>query len=100
MEKNGFLMKRGAINSNFQTRYFVLKAGKLSYFEAPKDTTSRGTIDLKGAKLHIDLSNELKIVTPSRTYVLRAQTNTERDDWLNAMATQGAVVSQEHGKAC
>ena len=54
-------MKRGQINTGFQTRYFVLRNEKLSYFEAPKDTTPKGSIDVRGAKLHVDVSNELKI---------------------------------------
>jgi len=100
VEKVGFLQKRGQYNTDFQTRYFVMKNGKLSYFCAPKDTTPRGAIELKGAKLHIDASNELKIVTTGRVFVLKAQSNAERDDWMKAAITHGAVVQEEHGKAC
>jgi hypothetical protein len=85
-------MKRGQINTNYQTRYFVLKAGKLSYFEAPKDTEPKGVIDLKGSKLYIDNTNELKISVPNRLYLLRAQSSTERDEWIKAIGSNGATV--------
>jgi hypothetical protein len=93
-------MKRGQLNIDFQSRYFVLRNGKLSYFEAPKDTSPRGVIELKGAKLHVDFSNELKIIVPNRVYVMRAQSNAERDEWMSALVTHGAIVETQHGKAC
>jgi hypothetical protein len=93
-------MKRGQINTGFQTRYFVLRNEKLSYFEAPKDNSPKGVIEVKGAKLHIDASNELKIVTGNRVYTLRGQTNAERDDWMKALVSHGATVQAEHNKSC
>lgn len=93
-------MKRGQINTNFQTRYFVLKGAKLSYFEAPKDESPKGSVDMKGAKLHVDVSNELQVVTVERTYILKAQSNAERDEWMEAMSSHGAVVVEGHNKEC
>jgi hypothetical protein len=93
-------MKRGQINTGFQTRYFVLRGGKLSYFEAPKDTTPKGTIDVRVAKLHVDASNELKIAVPGRVYIIRGQTNAERDEWMRALVLHGAVILNDHNKTC
>lgn len=93
-------MKRGQINTGFQTRWFVLNNTKLSYFEAPKDTSPKGTIDMKNAKIHVDASNELKIVVPGRVYIIRGQTNAERDEWMRAMIAHGAMMQTEHGKSC
>jgi len=91
-EKSGFLQKRGEINTNFQNRWFVLRARKLFYFEQQKDSSPKGTIDLPGARLYMEAPNEIKIACPTRMYVLKAQTVAERDEWIKALCSQGCSM--------
>jgi len=95
-EKTGYLLKRGARNTDFKSRYFVLRDGVLSYYINPKDKTPRGMIDIKGLKVHVDLPTEFKIYTSKRTYFLKTLGVHERIEWVNAVVKQGAVEKLEH----
>ncbi len=55
-------MKRGEINTNFQKRYFVLREGRLSYYEDPKEQSPKGTISLPDTKLQVD-GHEIRLIT-------------------------------------
>jgi hypothetical protein len=47
-DKNGWLLKRGDLNRNYQRRWFVLKGNLLFYFEKAEDREPIGVIVLEG----------------------------------------------------
>eukprot|EP01112_Ceratiomyxa_fruticulosa_P018548 TRINITY_DN594_c0_g1_i1.p1 TRINITY_DN594_c0_g1~~TRINITY_DN594_c0_g1_i1.p1 ORF type:complete len:439 (+),score=108.18 TRINITY_DN594_c0_g1_i1:321-1637(+) len=90
MSKEGYLTKEGGGFKSWKKRWFVLKAGKLSYFKGKGDTEVLGEISLATCG-HIKVtdrkkkSNGFEVATPSRTYYLCADNDQERDEWIRLL---------------
>lgn len=76
----GYLDKRGSkgFHPQMRRRYFVLRGGILRYFE------EKGTIDVRGKRVRADPVNPrlLELQDQSRTWELLAETQAERDHWV------------------
>jgi len=101
-EKEGYLTKEGGGFKRWKKRWFVLKGGDLSYFKNKGDQQSLGVISLPTAG-HIKATDRKKkvygfeIPTPSRTYYLAADTETEKQSWLDALNSKKDEVSKKKG---
>ncbi|KAF0701280.1 Aste57867_8209 [Aphanomyces stellatus] len=95
----GFLAKRGSRNTAFKPRYFELEQKVLSYFRnAPNPNESSaayvtGTIALDSVSAvqpHQDpnVPYGLELVTPTRTWVLAADSPEEYQRWVEAICHQ------------
>ncbi|MPC60243.1 Sesquipedalian-1 [Portunus trituberculatus] len=51
IDKEGYLLKKGEVNKNFQRRWFVLKGNLLFYFEKKGDREPIGVIILEGCTI-------------------------------------------------
>lgn len=98
--KRGWLYKKSpgkTLLTSWKHRYFVLKHGvipRLEYFETANDTRAINVIPLEGSSAREAARNEKDLsagryvfeVTPAsgcaRTYILYAETDTERQDWI------------------
>jgi len=86
----GYLDKKGEWNSALQRRFFRTEnaAGKniLNYYEKSTED-SKGSIELDGAEVSIYSAGHLqiKVKNKKRTYVLKAETDELRDDWIAAL---------------
>eukprot|EP00050_Salpingoeca_kvevrii_P010868 m.11020 g.11020 ORF g.11020 m.11020 type:complete len:1832 (-) comp3123_c0_seq1:128-5623(-) len=98
-ETSGILYKVGAIIKNWRKRWFFLDAvaRELRYYRPPENRELRGRIRLNpGTQVHSVNKFQgkksiegyfVEIVTPKRTYVLRAATSDEREHWITAIAS-------------
>eukprot|EP00742_Colponemidia_sp_Colp-10_P004025 GILJ01004293.1.p1 GENE.GILJ01004293.1~~GILJ01004293.1.p1 ORF type:complete len:539 (-),score=77.25 GILJ01004293.1:103-1719(-) len=91
----------------FKKRYFILKNDLLFYLQSGKDKKPLGVIELSGDGVHIESSSEkesknvqIRIVTPKKVYLLRAETPQECQEWLRALrlakATKGFLSSTKN----
>eukprot|EP00013_Stygamoeba_regulata_P023768 CAMPEP_0177647334 /NCGR_PEP_ID=MMETSP0447-20121125/10243_1 /TAXON_ID=0 /ORGANISM="Stygamoeba regulata, Strain BSH-02190019" /LENGTH=1221 /DNA_ID=CAMNT_0019149909 /DNA_START=85 /DNA_END=3750 /DNA_ORIENTATION=- len=89
--KTGYLTKRGGSYGKWQRRFFVLKSNFLSYFKDPKDAKPAGLIDLENARVYRTNSKKkadihaFEVVTPNRTYYIRAEAAVETEEWIQAL---------------
>ena len=87
--KEGFLSKRGAINQNWQRRYFVLtKDLFLYYFKKETDTKSLGVIDCQNSKVKLGMEENLFTVrdrSKGREFILQSEDLTDRNSWVNSI---------------
>lgn len=85
----GFLKKWTNFTGGYKLRWFVLENGVLSYYKKQDDTESscRGSINLKNAKLHLNSSEKLefRIVTKDSTFHLKANHPVETNRWVWAL---------------
>lgn len=57
----------------------------------------RPYINIKKRKKNKKIEEIINILcSPSRVYVLRGQTNAERDEWMRAFIAHGAIIQNEH----
>ena len=95
IDKEGHLTKRGEMNRAFQKRYFILKGNLLYYFEKKGDTEPIGIVILEGCTVELSESSDaftFELVfqgSGSRTYVLAAESQSEMEDWMKAIACAG-----------
>jgi hypothetical protein len=59
-DKEGWLMKRGAHNTSYRKRYFVLRNKVLKYYQKQKDINPKGKIMMQGCQIRPILSKKLK----------------------------------------
>lgn len=89
------MQKKGLFNKAFQARYFILTGGHLYYY-TPSDAGQhfKGKISL--ANSHVTMvavvdpedENIFSVVTKDRTYVLKAETQAEMEEWIRALNTE------------
>merc|ERR1719437_148733 len=86
-EYEGFLTKQSMWLKDWRRRFFLLKGSKLFYC-SNELSTPHGMIDLalcttvKSADLKSRKRNSFEISTPEITYLLYADTEQEKDDWI------------------
>jgi hypothetical protein len=86
-EYEGWLTKQSTWFKEWRRRYFILKGSKL-FFAKNEYAAPHGFVDLatcttvKSADLKARKRHSFEISTPETTYLLYADTETEKDDWI------------------
>ncbi|KAJ8602827.1 hypothetical protein CTAYLR_002618 [Chrysophaeum taylorii] len=86
----GWLTKQSVWLKDWRRRYFILKQSKL-FFSKNESSTPHGMIDLascmtvKSAEYKAHKRNALEVSTPDTTYLMYADTEKEKDDWIGAI---------------
>ena len=104
--KSGYLCKRGEKRKTWKKRWFVLRSSKLSYYKNEKEYQLLRFVDLRDIKTVASVEfkkneNTFGIVTPKRTYYVRANTKAEMDSWIEALndakiqLAQSSTLTQE-----
>ncbi|SCV73571.1 BQ2448_7497 [Microbotryum intermedium] len=107
--KGGYLMKKGERRKAWKRRWFVLRGGQLAMYKNEKEYRLLRLIPL--ADIHTCSPIELKkhvhtfgIVTPKRTYYVKADSEKDVRDWCQAvqraktdLATSTTVTSLTEG---
>ncbi|KAF7645322.1 hypothetical protein LDENG_00206650 [Lucifuga dentata] len=97
VDKEGFLYKKGEINTSYQKRWCVLKGNLLFYKERPADRELIGVIVLEGCTIQLCESEEqfafsLVWNEPGlRTYKFAAKDQADQESWIKAL------LSANHG---
>lgn len=92
IDKEGYLLKKGEVNKNFQRRWFVLKGNLLFYFEKKGDREPIGVIILEGCTIELAECEDqytFKLVFHGgggRIYVLAADSQESLEVWMKALA--------------
>ncbi|GAB5031869.1 Hypothetical protein NocV09_00701320 [Nannochloropsis oceanica] len=86
----GWLTKQSSWLKDWRRRYFILKGSKL-FFAKNEAGSPHGMIDLsscmtvKSAELKAQKRNALEVSTPETTFLMYADTEKEKDDWIGAV---------------
>merc|ERR1712071_115933 len=89
-EFSGWLTKQSAWLKDWRRRYFLLKGSKL-FFAKTEYAAPHGMIDLaicttvKSADMKARKKNSFEISTPDTTFLLYADTEKEKDDWIGSV---------------
>ncbi len=82
---SGHLLKLGGQHRAWRRRWFMLHGGALCYFRALPEFAPIRTIDLNTARIEgSSASRELRLVTPQRTFLLRAPSAEAAMQWRTA----------------
>ncbi|KAI5481271.1 pleckstrin-like domain-containing protein [Pseudohyphozyma bogoriensis] len=88
--KSGYLMKKGERRKAWKKRWFVLRGGQLAMYKTDKEYQLLRLIPL--STIHTCAPVELKkhsytfgLVTPKRTYYIKAGSASERDSWCETV---------------
>ncbi|KAJ9106210.1 hypothetical protein QFC21_001354 [Naganishia friedmannii] len=89
--KSGYLLKKGERRKTWKKRWFVLRTEKLAYYKDQKEYILCRILNLRD--IHSVLAVQLKknqhhtigIVTPQRTYYVRASSGAEMEGWIRAL---------------
>ena len=82
MMHSGHLLKLGGQHRAWRRRWFMLHGGVLYYFKTLPEFAPIKTIDLNTAKLEgLSASRELRLITPQRTFLLRAPSAEAAMQW-------------------
>lgn len=102
VKKEGYLIKQGKFVKSWMRRFFYLTNNILYYSKSKeKRVHILGHIDLNGAIIRTNkipsLPNLISIITPLRTYYLRAETENEMLEWVEALeaSQESEMVSDE-----
>lgn len=89
----GILYKRGAVNTSYRDRYFILEEGRLFYFKNSKALQAISYIDIEHSYIR-NMGGDLTfdIVTPGRTYYLSAPDFENKMQWLLALELYSKVA--------
>ena len=108
----GYLHKKGELNTAFKKRYFVIKDAKASYFDTQKDYERKGvggsigSIFLEDCLITISEESkhsrkfcfELSWPNGKRTFVLSAETASSMQEWINFMRREVFKLRREKAK--
>lgn len=91
-DKEGFLMKQGAGFKTWKRRWFVLRDLELYYFTSSQIVAGEhcGVIPLDDGQVRLPLEKgvlQFEIVTRSRVYFIRADTEEDMHTWAEAINT-------------
>ncbi|XP_070559649.1 pleckstrin-2-like [Ptychodera flava] len=99
--KEGFLVKKGHVRTNWRTRWFVLGQRSLSYYKKKEDSMAIGSIALQGCSVispcpeYNKKPGVFRIVTRGKKeFLVQAATEEERDDWVRAI---GEAIRRSEG---
>lgn len=87
----GFLYKEGGVRKNVKRRYFVADALGVVYYETEKEQAPLGSIPVADVLSAVDLGTHkqrpwcLQVVTPSRAWLLWAESGDSHAAWLLAL---------------
>mmetsp|Transcript_22517 Transcript_22517/g.31755 ORF Transcript_22517/g.31755 Transcript_22517/m.31755 type:complete len:166 (+) Transcript_22517:149-646(+) len=106
-EVEGWLTKQSMWLKDWRRRYFILKGSKL-FFSKNEYSSPHGMIDLaqcttvKSADLKSSKRFSFEISTPETTYLLFADNEKEKDDWIGSVGRSivrcsGTFQSKEYG---
>ncbi|GLC34104.1 hypothetical protein PLESTF_000169000 [Pleodorina starrii] len=93
-ERCGWLQKQGEYIKTWRRRWFVMKQGKIFWFKSDvvtPDSVPRGVIDvnkclsIKGAEDTLNKANAFEISTHAESMYFIADTDKEKEDWINAI---------------
>lgn len=102
-QKVGTLEKRGAINTQWKERIFVLAENQLAYFRLGESGSHyRGVIPLNGAvvaSLPEQGEGVFSVVSPQRTYFLRASAKDEAEQWVVQINHEQRVTADARATA-
>ncbi|XP_051967955.1 sesquipedalian-1-like [Xyrauchen texanus] len=97
VDKEGFIYKKGELNTSYQKRWFTLKGNLLFYRDRPADRDVLGVIVLEGCSVQLCESDEqfafsLVFSEPGlRTYKFSAGDELSQEGWVKAL------LSAQHG---
>ncbi|PLW08666.1 hypothetical protein PCASD_24945 [Puccinia coronata f. sp. avenae] len=99
---SGYLLKKGERRKTWKRRWFVLRKTCLVYYKNEKEYCLLRIIPLN--EIHTCAEVEVKqydntfgIVTPARTYYVRARSRTERNQWTSKVTAATLLLkSMEH----
>jgi hypothetical protein len=108
--KEGYLYKRGKLNTQWKQRWFRLTGSRLSYYNDCNPTTGEnGHINVVDAIIRMERADAMprvrgakrewlfSIDSPSRVYQLKADTPSEMIAWINLL--KAAVNNATRGKS-
>ena len=87
---SGWLTKQSAWLKDWRRRYFILKGSKL-FFAKGERAAPHGMIDLatcttvKSAEIKAGKRNALEVSTSDTTFLMYADTEKEKDDWIGSI---------------
>jgi len=90
-EKSGWLTKEGGSIKTWKRRWFTLKNYVLSYYKSQGDPEPKGKIEVSGSTVVRASNNKNKkpncfeVTTPTRIFYICADTEEERDSWVQAL---------------
>ncbi|CCF53871.1 uncharacterized protein UHO2_00985 [Ustilago hordei] len=104
--KSGYLEKKGEKRKTWKKRWFVLRSSKLAYYKNDKEYQLLRFIDVGDIKTvaSVELKksvNTFGIVTPKRTFYVRASSRAELESWIEALNeimtqyAQSSTMTQE-----
>lgn len=108
--KEGYLYKRGALDTQYKKRYFILFNDRLLYFRRKGDAKEAGSIDLPGGTAMQEMASENKMFPMSllstedegqRQFILAAETEAVRMDWYDTIwniIKDKPTVKDEHSR--
>eukprot|EP01121_Diplochlamys_sp_Union-15-3_P010790 TRINITY_DN3064_c0_g2_i2.p1 TRINITY_DN3064_c0_g2~~TRINITY_DN3064_c0_g2_i2.p1 ORF type:complete len:371 (+),score=67.43 TRINITY_DN3064_c0_g2_i2:46-1158(+) len=88
--KDGWLIKKGGRRRNWNKRYFVLTSKVIAYYtkKIPIKRHQKGSIPInliESVFLDQHQNTVFKILTPSRLYILRAESSNEATSWIEKL---------------
>ena len=91
VDKEGYLLKKGDLNRDFQRRWFILKGNLLFYFQKKQDKEPLGVVVLEACSVQISThgrySFEISFDGPgTRTYVFGADNDEDLQSWMKAIS--------------
>ena len=101
--KHGFLHKRASLTPAYQRRFFrtVYSASSAAVLHYTADIWSAGgggSIDLAGCSVDVMRgggAGEFSLSSDNRVYFLRADSESERDDWMRVLLLLGATKAEQ-----
>ncbi|XP_030631735.1 sesquipedalian-1-like [Chanos chanos] len=92
VDKEGYLCKKGELNTSYQKRWFVLKGNLLFYQDRPGDKEAIGVIVLEDCSVQLCESDEqfaFSVVFSEpgqRTYKFAAEDQSSQEGWIKALS--------------
>eukprot|EP01103_Thecamoeba_quadrilineata_P008579 TRINITY_DN18314_c0_g1_i1.p1 TRINITY_DN18314_c0_g1~~TRINITY_DN18314_c0_g1_i1.p1 ORF type:complete len:442 (-),score=107.60 TRINITY_DN18314_c0_g1_i1:55-1380(-) len=90
MEKQGYLIKEGGSIKSWKKRWCVVKQGTLHYAKSQNSSelgmiTLEKAVEIKPAVDYKKKKNVFQITTPDRTYYMQAESEKERNAWIDLL---------------
>lgn len=98
VSKAGYIKKRGGAyggNTSYKKRFFVLTiCGRVVYFADHKKTQALGQFSLENATIQHSKMQEVSVVTPTRVWFLKFDTEASRLEWTEKLEAVALLNSQ------